>query len=377
MRILFSFEYPFEPDGYGGGQQIARGLARGLARMGHEVHVACTGTDRMHVAQQDAGVQYHFAGTFDRRLSSAIAARVAIGAVRRLRPEIVCSYTSEAPLVLAVARALGARTMMYLAAPELPPFARLHGGWLRDVRYGVGSFMQFAGAHVAHETVAISHWLASQAATRWKLRAVTAIGAGLDEAMMAPAVPAPQVPPAGVRLLSIGRLALSQKPLDRVAQALAACSAAWSSWTIVGSGEDRARLEAIVVRAGLSGRVTFRGTLTPAETCRALDEHHVVILPSNHESFFITVHESVARGRVIVTNPVAEVASEFGGIRSVVVAPSTDVAALERAITHAISSYFTLAPSALTAAGGHANRHSWDAVAGAFLRASGYHGARP
>ena len=64
MRLLLTFEYPFHAMGYGGGHQITRGLARALARQGHEVHVACTGVDELGVAAADSGVQYHFGGSF-------------------------------------------------------------------------------------------------------------------------------------------------------------------------------------------------------------------------------------------------------------------------------------------------------------------------
>jgi hypothetical protein len=62
MRFLFSCEYFFHRLGYGGGQQIARGLARQLARGGHEVHICCSGSDEIGVAASDAPVTFHFRG---------------------------------------------------------------------------------------------------------------------------------------------------------------------------------------------------------------------------------------------------------------------------------------------------------------------------
>ena len=51
MNVLITFEYAFARQGYGGGHQIARGLARALARQGHDVHVVCSSPDEL-VAQR-------------------------------------------------------------------------------------------------------------------------------------------------------------------------------------------------------------------------------------------------------------------------------------------------------------------------------------
>jgi len=127
--------------------------------------------------------------------------------------------------------------------------------------------------------------------TTW--RKPVAVGAGLDEAILArPPKPPPPVSHSGPRLISVGRVSFAQKPLDKVAKALAGMRSSWSSWTIVGSGEDDANLAALVGSLGLSDRVILAGTKTSSEIRQMLDESHIAVLPSSHESFFITAYEA-------------------------------------------------------------------------------------
>src|SRR5687767_686981 len=125
MRILLTFEYPFSARGYGGGNQIARGLARALVRLGHEVHVVCGGTDELGVTPEDAPVKYHFCRRYRARTAAFDTARLAVSVARELRPQLLISTTSEAGPLVPMARALGMFTVVYVATPRLPRFRRV------------------------------------------------------------------------------------------------------------------------------------------------------------------------------------------------------------------------------------------------------------
>jgi len=373
MRILFTFEFPFSPEHYGGGHQIARGLSRALARAGHEVHVLASGEDLLELAAHDAPVRWHFTGEYDRRVSGVRLARPAAALVDTIVPDLVCAFTSETPFVLRAARRRGIPAVVYLAAPELLPFRALRLATLRHIRYNVGTWLQSLGAPGAPRVLTISRMIADQAIARWGVpaTAVNAIGTGIDEAFDAPlAPPRAAPPPGGARLLSVGRITFSQKPLDRLAEGLALARDAWREWTVVGGGPDAERLQTAVAAAGLTDRVHLLGLRSPTDVVDLIDAHDVVMLPSRSESFFITAYEAAARGRLLVTNDVAEVRSYFAGQRSVTVLPDDAPAGYATALRAALAGFGQRQADALPLAGRVRTDCSWDAVAARFLAAA-------
>jgi glycosyltransferase involved in cell wall biosynthesis len=374
MRILLTFEYPFTANGYGGGQQITRGLARALVRRGCEVHVACSGTDDLRVAAADAPVEYHFTGGFDPRFSGMQVARIAIPLMGRLRPDLVCAFTSETPWVLSMARLRGARAVTYLAAPLLPSFRGVSLSTLRELRCSFGLYLQRVGTRAGHKVLTLSDYLATRAREQWNVPTdrLDAIGIGLDEAVLAHAItPPPPLTCDGLRVVSVGRLVFSQKPLDVAARALAAAPECWSRWTIVGTGPDDAALRALVSELGIAERVEFLGTISSTDVSRQLDSAHVALLPSRHESFFLTAYESVARGRPVLTNAVADLPRDFAGWRSVRTLPTHEPADFVYALREWYAEYPPVAEAALASAHAVHSRYNWDAVADRLLIASG------
>lgn len=371
-RIMITFEYPFFRHGYGGGQQIVRGLAGALVRAGREVHVVCTGHDEIGVAEEDSPVVYHFTGTHHSRVPGYHTSRLAYSLARQLRPELLVCTTSEAGPLIPLARAIGLRSLVYVAAPRLAPFAAFRTSTLREIRYGLGSFLQFLGARAAELVLTASHSLAVEAREQWRVSPgyVIPVGLGIAESMVAtPVVPPPTVED-GLRFLSIGRIAHAQKPLDVMADALATLDRPWHKWTIIGSGADEPQLRARIAELGLGQRVEFAGTLLGHDARRELDQAHIVLLPSRYESYFLTVYEAASRGRIVVTNDVADIRRRFRGVASVLVAESAGVEEYRRELERAIDNFEVLSQSAL----GHSNdvrsTETWDAVAAKLLAAA-------
>jgi glycosyltransferase involved in cell wall biosynthesis len=373
MRILFTFEYPFDARNYGGGHQIARGLGRALARLGHEVHVVANGSDSAGVAMQDAAVRWHFTGRYDGLLGGARIARETVPLIDALRPDLVCSYTSEAAFVLGAARRRGVPTVVYLAAPELLPFRARRLTTLRLIRYNPVTWLQSLASLRVPRVLTLSEMISRQATERWGVppERVRTVGAGIDErygAPLAPPRPAPGVE--GPRLLSFGRLMLSQKPADAVAEALALRGRSWREWTVVGGGPDDQRLRRRVAELGLADRVRFLGMRPPAEVLRLVDDHDVVLLPSRSESFFITAYETAARARLLITNDVAEVGQYFRGEPSVTVLPDTTPSGYRRALDEMLGDFAARQAAATTLAERVRGEVDWDAVARRFVEAT-------
>lgn len=117
--------------------------------------------------------------------------------------------------------------------------------------------------------------------------------------------PAPAAGP--LALLFIGRLSI-EKGVDVLLEALAAGPAALQL-TVLGDGAERADLEALCGRLGLSARVHFAGWQD--DVGPYLDRAGAVVMPSLREGLPLTAIEAAAAGRPVV-------ASRVGGIPDVI-----------------------------------------------------------
>jgi phosphatidylinositol alpha-1,6-mannosyltransferase len=104
------------------------------------------------------------------------------------------------------------------------------------------------------------------------------------------------------RLLTVSRLSERRKNVDMVLQALASLKERYAfSYTVVGDGHDRARLELLTKELGLQDRVRFTGFVGQDDLLRIYSESDLFvltssILPSSHEGFGIVYLEAAASG---------------------------------------------------------------------------------
>ncbi|MBD3881312.1 glycosyltransferase family 4 protein [Phormidium tenue FACHB-886] len=113
-------------------------------------------------------------------------------------------------------------------------------------------------------------------------------------------VPAPPDTP---RFLFMGRL-VDWKAVDILLQSFQPVAAQTNAiLEIIGEGEMRPSLEALVAQLGLSDRVIFRGWLSQPECATCLQEATALVLPSLYECGGAVVLEAMAMARpVIATN---------------------------------------------------------------------------
>jgi glycosyltransferase involved in cell wall biosynthesis len=321
LKILLTSTAGFPVLGYGGGHSILRGLARSIKASGHEILVVLGGNDEVNAARID-GVQYLCQ---DAPLSLSGFVRTAAATLpllRSFRPDLVCCLSGELPFVAAACGPLGIPVSTYILNPAIHRVDFSLPG-LRNTRKHLGQFFQWVGCRLKVRVMTISAHTTRQVIDEWRIPpdAVFTLGTGIDEIFThSAAQPSTRVAGEPLRLISTGRISLVQKPLDRVAEALATTDVPWAHWTIVGTGEHDAEIRACVERLGIADRVRLVGFKSPLEVSDSLASHDLVILPSRYESFFLTVYESVARERPVVTNDVAEIRSTLGTSPSVVIA---------------------------------------------------------
>ena len=142
------------------------------------------------------------------------------------------------------------------------------------------------------------------------------------------------------RYLAIGRL-VPQKNYVLMLRAFARGAAPGSSLTILGEGLERGRLEELVTKLGLAGRVAMPGHNHDTVAC--LREADTLLLSSDYEGVPSVVVEALAAGMpVIATNCCVSMAGLVGNGRfGQLVAPG-DETAFAHAIARAGDSLFSL-----------------------------------
>lgn len=119
---------------------------------------------------------------------------------------------------------------------------------------------------------------------------------------------APPLPPARpLRLVAIGRFS-EQKGFLALLPALAAARRqADIHLTLVGDGELRPEIEALIARHGLHDAVTLTGWLDEAGVRAQLAASHALVLPSFAEGLPMVIMEAMAQGRPVLATAIAGV----------------------------------------------------------------------
>lgn len=119
--------------------------------------------------------------------------------------------------------------------------------------------------------------------------------------------PAPLPSPKPLRLVAIGRFS-EQKGFLALLPALAAARRqADIHLTIVGDGEMRPEIEALIVRHELQGAVLLTGWLDEAGVRSQLAASHALVLPSFAEGLPMVIMEAMAQGRPTLATAIAGV----------------------------------------------------------------------
>jgi len=147
---------------------------------------------------------------------------------------------------------------------------------------------------------------------------------------------APTPAPADGPVVGVGRL-MAEKGFDVLIEAVALMPAQERpELAIVGDGPDRALLEALALRRGVSA--TFAGAMAPSEIGEWYRRARLVCVPSRREGFGMVVAEALAAGRPIVASAVgAAPAFIIDGTNGRLVPPD-DAAALSDALTATLQS---------------------------------------
>ena len=119
-------------------------------------------------------------------------------------------------------------------------------------------------------------------------------------------------------IMFVGRL-VSDKGCDLLLQAMPSlqAKAPQCHLTVVGTGPEESRLQALAHQLGIANRVSFRGTIKGPVLATALNKHEVLVVPSRVEPFGITALEGLACGCQVLTSNAGGLPEAGGGFAQV------------------------------------------------------------
>jgi phosphatidylinositol alpha-1,6-mannosyltransferase len=297
MRVLVLATKYF---GVGGAEAYTRMFTEAIAEEGARVEI-------LSLLDGEAGTRScpgRYLGDRGRRSTRLAQAGFVLEALRRGTHYdlIICSHVAVAPVALAL---LCLRRIPYVVL-----------GYGIDVWGPVGVWRRMALRRAAR-MVALSHFTArmSHAVHGVPKDRISVVHPAVDPVLLSQARARPDVPRDGsaVMLLTVARLSSQEgyKGCDAVISALPEVIADGGPvhYTIVGDGDDRPRLRVLAQDRGVSGAVTFAGTVQRdalAEWYQACD---IFVMPSvaerrpngwAGEGFGIAYIEAAAFGRPVI-----------------------------------------------------------------------------
>ncbi len=312
MRIVEvnPFHYPFK----GGIEHRIHHIGRRVARE-HEVIVL---TSRLPDTSEEEEIDGYRVIRLDSRFRGRynppyVTTPGVLAALEALEPDVVNLHYRWAPsYTKAVSRYRG---------PKVFTYHNTYGeGWgivglasrVNDWRF-MGALRNF------DQVIAVSGFVGDDLRSHGFKGPLTAISNGVE----LPSVPSRQE---DGFMLFVGRL-VPTKGLDHLIKAMALND---RNLVICGSGPGRERLERLVNRKGIDGRVEFRGRVSEEEKADLMARCDAFVLPSTFESYGIAAAEAMSYGKPVI-------ATRVGGLPEVVrdagiLVPPADPSALAGAM---------------------------------------------
>lgn len=299
----------------GGAERQLAYVSAELARRGHEVSVIHL--DFSHRAKRSsmAGVDLipvAVESPFEAKILVAVT-----GEMRRLKPDVVVSWSLPMDIVGAVACRLTS-TPLIVREPTSEEYY-LDVKWKAALRLMVVRVA--LRAVIANSQSGAAYWRESVPGV-----SVHVIPNAIDHgAAGASRREPPPVPP---HVVSAGRL-LDMKNVDVLIQAVASMRDVPFSVDVLGDGPARASLEDLARRLGVRDRITFHGTVN--DVCTRLRRASAVVSLSSFEGRPNAVLEAMATGAPLVVSDIAAHREIVDG-RSAILVPLRDAGAVERAL---------------------------------------------
>ncbi len=338
MKIIITHEFPFEKKYYGGGNQIVEGLSSALFEQGNEIHVFTTGKGELISDKLNLSISFHYIFPYVKNFSGIILGLFSILKIIKLKPDLIICFTSECAFLSVFGRLLNYKVYAYQAAPEYPDFSKMK---ILSMKKKIGLYLQYLGAKYSTRVLSISKYSSRLMIKNWNLNPnkIKTVGVGLNNIYLDEYVSFKKKRQDTFKLISIGRIVFDQKPFDILPDIVKEIIDKVETWIVIGDGPGLSELKKKVKKLNLDKKVIFKGTLNSVDLKKELLNSDIALLPSNYESFFLTVYESAAMSTVIITNEVADIPEYFDNIGSVLISPIGQKNDFKEKLNYAIQNF--------------------------------------
>ncbi|MDA4117674.1 MAG: glycosyltransferase family 4 protein [Thaumarchaeota archaeon] len=313
MRILLlSWEFP--PRIIGGIARHVEGIAKGLAALGHEVHVVTLDFPGSPPYEQVGSLHTHRVSvdmatpSFNTWvLAFNLFFEKKVGQVASLfgRPDVVHAHDwLTVPSGISSKHLLRCPFVLTFHSTEA---ARSGGSTSPDSNFVHG--LEKWGSSEAAKVITVSKWMEEHVSSLFGIPPgkVEVIPNGIDASKFDGAFDRESarsdigVGPAEPLITCVGRMT-PQKGFDNLLRAFPRIlsSAPNSKLLLIGEGHMREELEALAKREGVADRTLFWGFVTDEQMISALKSSDVVVVPSRFEPFGITALEAMSAGVPVV-----------------------------------------------------------------------------
>lgn len=315
MKILaLCYEYP--PVG-GGGGNMARNIASGLARRGHEVKIQTARLRGLPKREMAGGVEVRRSFAFRRRADFCTVPEMAGYLAGAFIPALRLSAAWKPDIIHAhFAVPTGALAWPLHFLTRIPYVLTVHLGDLPG-----GNPDQTDALFRVLNPFIRPIWRGASAVTASSLFAANLARAayGIDPAIIHNGISMAGRPSAArtagkvLRFAAVGRFN-PQKNFPWMIRALAQCAFPWTL-DLVGDGAQREEIRAAVMETGLEGRVKLHGWLPEQALRETLSSADVLLMPSTSEGNPVSAVEALKQGVAIVgsTTPGLSDLIEDGG----------------------------------------------------------------
>jgi glycosyltransferase involved in cell wall biosynthesis len=269
----------------GGGSTFALNLGRELKRAGHQVVIVM---HRQGVWWEEVAASGLQAYCLQKSIKSVV------GQSKKL-----AEYWNDQKFDLIILNLCGdnrvAQFSLHYLADKPPVLAVLHGDW--------PSLYALAHKHkdIWNCAVGVSPKVHADAQLNFPEKPILGILNGV-EISVEENIALHQGQTIPLRLLYVGRLTDVHKGILRLPLIVAGCMERHIPvhLTVIGDGEDRAKLICAFSAAGVAAHVSLLGSQVPGSIATAMRQHHILLLPTNMEGMPLVVLEAQANGCVVI-----------------------------------------------------------------------------
>lgn len=357
LKIHFTYEYTFDKFGFGGGQIIALNFIKELKNLGHDVSISCSGKNEGNIPQ-DLSDSFYFSNYYSSTFSSIFAAIHSRKIIKKIKPDLVCSFTGESFFIAFFCKLNKIKFCNYIAAPTLPIFRIKHPiVFVKNFRKSLTHFFQFIGVLQSNLNFTISNYTSSQLIHNWGINVNNIITLGCGVNSFFSNVDCEK----NIDLITVGRIEFNQKPINITAKALSLYSK-WSKWVIIGSGHDSHNLIDQINNYGFYNKIELFGTLDNYEVAKFLHKSKISILLSTKESFLITAYESILARNIVIVSDVAQLMYDFENFNSVFILNNNSPEEIIKTLEYIDSNYDNIYNSTHLAREYVLSKYSWNKV---------------